>query len=63
MADKRQALLEYLKTLLATITTGNGYNFTVNTIARGIRNVRDMEDDKLPPRKKENAGAVDSIKP
>ena len=48
MASKREALLEYLKTLLAGITTGSGYNFTVNTVARGIKNVREMSEDQLP---------------
>ncbi len=48
MASKREGLLEYLKTLLATITTGNGYNHTVATVERGIRNVREMGDDQLP---------------
>lgn len=48
MASKRQTLLEYLKTLLAGITTGNGYNNTVATVERGIRNIRDLSDDKLP---------------
>ena len=48
MASKRQQLLEYLKTLLAGITTGNGYNFTVVTVQRGIRNIREMSDSDLP---------------
>lgn len=48
MASKRQDLLEYLKTLLATITTSNGYNNTVVTVERGIRNIREMDASQLP---------------
>ena len=48
MASKRQRVLEYLRTLLAGITTGNGYNFTVNTVQRGIKNIREMSDGDLP---------------
>jgi len=48
VASKRETLLEYLKTLLATVTTGNGYHNTLNTVERGIRNVREMSDDQLP---------------
>lgn len=48
MSSKRQTLLEYLKTLLATITVGNGYNFTVATVERGIRNIREMSDQEMP---------------
>lgn len=48
MASKRETLLEYLKTLLATITVANGYNNTIRTVARGIRNIREMSDEQLP---------------
>lgn len=48
MASKRQSLLEYLKTLLAGITTGNGYNFTVKTVKRGVINQRTLNDNQLP---------------
>lgn len=48
MASKREQLLEYLKTLLASITTANGYNNDVQLVERGIRNMRDLTDDKMP---------------
>lgn len=48
MASKREALLEYLKTLLAGVTVANGYNFTLATIARGIRNIQDFGDSEFP---------------
>lgn len=48
MSSKRQDVLEYLKTLLATITIGNGYNFTVKNVERGIRNIREMGADDFP---------------
>lgn len=48
MASKRQQLYEYLKTLLAGITVANGYNNNVVTVARGVRNVLDLSDDKFP---------------
>lgn len=48
MASKRETLLEYLKTLLATITVANGYNHTVALVERGMKNIRDLGDDKFP---------------
>lgn len=48
MASKRETLLQYLKTLLATITVANGYNTNVALVERGIQNDRDLTDDKLP---------------
>ncbi len=48
MSSKREALLEYLKTLIAGVTVANGYNVTIQTIERGIRNPREMADVQLP---------------
>jgi len=49
MASKRSTILEYLKnTLLPTITVGNGYNNTVVQVYRGIKNIKEMDDDQFP---------------
>ena len=49
MSSKRQSILEYLRTTrLPTITTGNGYNNTVQTIERGLRFPDDISDPKFP---------------
>ena len=49
MASTRQTFLTYLRdTLFPTLTTGNGYNFTVATNERGIRNVATMPAELFP---------------
>lgn len=47
--SQRYIILEYLaNTLFATITTGNGYNFTVMTKERGLKSVNELTDDQFP---------------
>lgn len=47
--SKRTTILNYLRdTTLAAITTGNGYNFTVGNIARGIQAMDVLAVSKFP---------------
>jgi hypothetical protein len=47
--SKRKTILDYLvATTLAQITTGGGYNFTVQTLARGFQEIDSMPDSKFP---------------
>lgn len=48
MASKRETLLEYLKTLLTSITVANGYGQDIRSVERGIREIREMGDDQMP---------------
>lgn len=49
MASKRATLLAYLRdTVLALITTGNGYNFTVGSIRRGVYEIESVPLSALP---------------
>lgn len=47
--SKRTRILEYLRdTTLAAITTGNGYTYTVATIARGLQPIDALPDSSFP---------------
>lgn len=50
MADSyRRRILDYLRdTTLAAITTGNGYNYTLGTIERGLKEMDGQADSKFP---------------
>jgi len=49
MSSKRNEILQYLKnTVLANITTGNGYNFTLATKERGLKHYQDLVDSEFP---------------
>lgn len=50
MADsKRKTILNYLRdTTLAVITTGNGYNTTIQSIKRGIEPLDKLPDSSFP---------------
>lgn len=48
-ADKREAILEYLKTTaLPRVVAGDDYNLTIKTIERGRRNENEMTDGEFP---------------
>ncbi len=44
----RKKILAALKGCLETITTANGYNYTITTVTRVLRDVRDVPESKLP---------------
>lgn len=49
MSSQRNTILEYFKdTVLANITTANGYNFTLATKERGLRHFSEMNDSEFP---------------
>lgn len=49
MGSNRETILEYLwQTLFPTITTTNGYNFTIGLVERGIKSVNGLNDSKFP---------------
>ena len=46
---QRNTILEYLKdTVLAKVTTGNGYNFTLATKERGLKHPEQMSREQFP---------------
>jgi len=49
MGSNRQTILDYLtETLFLTITTGNGYNFTLGLTDRGVRSFDELKSPDYP---------------
>src|SRR3990167_3168970 len=49
MSSNRNTILEYLKdTLFPTITTGNGYNFSIGLTERGLKSFGELSDADYP---------------
>jgi|GEM_PF-2666667 len=46
--DKRDLILDNIKTAISGITTGGGYNFTAGEVERGLRHIEEVPTDKFP---------------
>lgn len=47
-SSKRKLILDNIATVLATIATGSGYNFTIGQVQRGLKAYTEVPEDKFP---------------